>query len=403
MPEATDVDQQALAVVDDRPFFARALAYGVRQGIIDAQRLAAIRDDAPKGMVQIAEYFGTQYLRANIEEARVRIVSLVSLYLEEKSGGNLELAARSLRDNTFLSHSRGGSEMLKRVWAMPEDTSLGIPAETTQKQFLADWSLRSPTAYRQLLAQRQRNEATMAAALELAEGLGEARSEMWTVAVETVIRSALLTHLGGQKGSTLPDAGAFAGLLAAIRKKGIGARARKQLQALLETLEDRQQAIVRHELGKLEREDLPRIMDHARPLDEVIHALEPLYYLRDSGPDDASRFDAMAGEEWQKITRGKTDDHSLLTVFLCLATETPPKTALTRSAARALVRKMRHDGLRPLAVLNFIRTCAPHAMQEDLETLWHEFLPEAESGLLDADDTTLSEAMAFLRENCVLL
>ena len=114
-------DRHQIAIFDDRPFFERAFVYGVRNGIIDQEKISSIRNDAPKGMVQIAEYFGTQYLRPNIEEARLRLVNLVSLFLEDSSGGDLDKAARSLRDNTFLSHSRGGSEMLTRLWSMPED------------------------------------------------------------------------------------------------------------------------------------------------------------------------------------------------------------------------------------------------------------------------------------------
>jgi hypothetical protein len=145
-------EDRRLAVFDERPFFERALVYGYRQGIIDDERLQQIRNDAPKGMVQIAEFFGTQYLRANIEEARLRIVNLVSLFLEETSGGDLARAARSLRDNTFLSHSRGGSEMLKRLWAMPEDSSHGLLTQQSQKEFLAVWSLRTLAAYRELFS-----------------------------------------------------------------------------------------------------------------------------------------------------------------------------------------------------------------------------------------------------------
>ncbi|RYF40042.1 MAG: hypothetical protein EOO27_48285, partial [Comamonadaceae bacterium] len=51
----------ALQLHDARPFFDKALAYGVAHGIIGADRLAAIHTDAPKGMVQIARYFGSEF------------------------------------------------------------------------------------------------------------------------------------------------------------------------------------------------------------------------------------------------------------------------------------------------------------------------------------------------------
>ena len=98
----------AVSVYDARPFFEKALHYGVQQGILDQNKLDAICADAPKGMVQIARYFGSEYLRPELEKAKNRIINLVSLYLESSTGGDLALAAESLRDYSFLSRSKGG-------------------------------------------------------------------------------------------------------------------------------------------------------------------------------------------------------------------------------------------------------------------------------------------------------
>jgi hypothetical protein len=46
--------QTTVSVYDARPFFEKALQYGLAHGIINAAKLDAIRQDAPKGMVQIA-------------------------------------------------------------------------------------------------------------------------------------------------------------------------------------------------------------------------------------------------------------------------------------------------------------------------------------------------------------
>ena len=67
------------------------LAGAVLPRALGAQEPAAARApraavDAPKGMVQIARYFGTEFLRPELEKARDRIVNLVSLYLESTSG-----------------------------------------------------------------------------------------------------------------------------------------------------------------------------------------------------------------------------------------------------------------------------------------------------------------------------
>ena len=83
-----------MALFDERPFFEKALAYGVAHGLIDAARIAAMRVEAPKGMVQIARYFGTEYLRPDLEKARERMVQLISLYLQESCQGDLHRAAK---------------------------------------------------------------------------------------------------------------------------------------------------------------------------------------------------------------------------------------------------------------------------------------------------------------------
>ena len=82
-----------MALFDDRPFFEKALAYGVAHGLIGAERIEDFRVEAPKGMVQIARYFGTEYLRPDLEKARERMVNLVSLYLQESCEGDLHRAA----------------------------------------------------------------------------------------------------------------------------------------------------------------------------------------------------------------------------------------------------------------------------------------------------------------------
>jgi len=81
----------SVSLYDTRPFFEKALVFGVQNGIIDQQKLDAIGNDAPKGMVQIARYFGTEFLRPELEKARDRIINLVSLYLESSSGGEKPL------------------------------------------------------------------------------------------------------------------------------------------------------------------------------------------------------------------------------------------------------------------------------------------------------------------------
>ncbi|MFM2427743.1 MAG: hypothetical protein RL707_1570, partial [Pseudomonadota bacterium] len=97
---------QTVALFDDRPFFEKALAYGIQHGILDSAKLEAIQADAPKGMVQIARYFGSEFLRPELEKAKDRIVNMVSLTLEIQSAGDLRQAAAELREHSFMSRSK---------------------------------------------------------------------------------------------------------------------------------------------------------------------------------------------------------------------------------------------------------------------------------------------------------
>ena len=56
-----------IAVYEHRPFFEKALRFGLQHGLIDAAKIESIRNDAPKGMVQIARYFGTEFLQPELE------------------------------------------------------------------------------------------------------------------------------------------------------------------------------------------------------------------------------------------------------------------------------------------------------------------------------------------------
>ena len=112
----------ALATFDNRLFFDKALRCGVQQGILTPAPLQSIQEGFSKGIVQIANFFGTAHLRPELELALHRMVNLVSLYLEDMSEGDIQIAAASLRDKTLLSHSKAGSDMLKRLHAMPDST-----------------------------------------------------------------------------------------------------------------------------------------------------------------------------------------------------------------------------------------------------------------------------------------
>ncbi|HOL64530.1 MAG TPA: hypothetical protein PLB97_04245 [Accumulibacter sp.] len=398
------VAEQALAVFDERPFFERALRHGVQQGLLDRVLIERMRNDAPKGIVQIADHFGSAYLRPNIEQARLRLVNLISLYLAEHYAGNLDQAARSLRDNTLLSHSRGGSEMLKSLWSLPEDTSLGASAATvTQKTFLAEWSLRTLADYRRALAQRQANQSAIAAAHCCLTRAGQTTKGLDGTSAEAVLRSALLVALSGKSPPFLPNGSQFLALLKQLRGKSAAAKFHVRRQTLSDDMPSALQPVVEHEWQRLETNDLPQIANRDLSIERLYNELAPLYFLRDFDLADGAPLALVSSSNWQEITGGKYDDGSLLTVFVCLAAGVPAKPSLSRKAARALIQKSRSDGLHSEPVPAFIRDHAPYAMQDDLLVLWQEFFDEAQIYLLDESDDTLGQAIRFLQENCVIV
>ena len=173
---------QSVSLFDARPFFEKTLAYGLQHGLISQAKLASIRTDAPKGMVQIARYFGTEFLRPELERARDRMVNLVSLYLEQTCGGDLQKAAESLRDNSFLSRSKGGSDMLKALIAMPQNSHFGMHEgggfSDDQIPLLAKWALRPLPEYQAEFALRSQVAVVVDAAIWFANRLGLEESDL---------------------------------------------------------------------------------------------------------------------------------------------------------------------------------------------------------------------------------
>jgi hypothetical protein len=173
----------------------KSAGYGVRQGIIDPDKLGSILNDAPKGMVQIADFFGTQYLRPNIEEARARIVNLVSLFLEESSGWRSRpgraIAARQHLSFAFAWRLRDAEESLGNA----RGRSYGILVKPSQKEFLAEWSLRSLAEYRQACPTTRPSTGDCGRAVVCrALGCGRPPASR-SCSVESIIRTAVLVYL----------------------------------------------------------------------------------------------------------------------------------------------------------------------------------------------------------------
>lgn len=396
---------QAVSLFDARPFFEKALAHGVQHGLIQQAKLDAICSDAPKGMVQIARYFGTEFLRPELELARDRMVNLVSLYLEHSSGGDVQRAAEDLRDHSFLSRSKGGSDMLKALIAMPQTTHFGMNERSGFRDehipLLAKWALRSLPDYQAELASRSRVATVVDAAIWMAQQLGvdEDALEEAGKDAEAVIRTGLLAM--ALKRTEMPDWVLFEKMVLALRKKFVGQTEKfkiplpKALPAeYTEVVEAVRQSLLL---------DAPKWLEStvpARKLFDQTPAFMGRYFWLEDALAEVDYFERATSKAWDKATGGNDDESSLLTLFLCMAAGSAPKTLLSEKAAATLVRKIRKSGLQPALARQFIAEHAPVQHQDDYASLWDNFIEDARPTLESDHDYTFDYAVALLRREC---
>lgn len=404
--------KNSVAIVDNRPFFEKAIRYGLEHGLLSRDNLQKIEADAPKGIVQIADHFGTAYLRTDLETAVARMANLISLYLEDSTNGDLRAAALSLRDNTLLSHSRGGSEMLKRLHAMPGDTSLHArqtdPA--AQKLFVNERSFAFPlslTTYRAQVSQCQANQMRIDFARWLARRLNTQPDEYENFSAEEVIRSAMLVLYVGPKTLEMPSKTQFVKLVEALRKKSFKYKT-SSLDAFLREAPEAFAALTRQSLQEFIDSSLPRLKAADKSVDEILHAeAQGAFFVREVPEEDVVAYDKLVAREWVRITKGDADDPAVLaTIFLNVATGHPPKAAALLKEAKAIIQSFRTNGFDSNAVLAFIDAYAPFEQREDLKAMWAQDLkPDAEIHLADNDpqmpDAYMERALKYFKQNCV--
>ena len=411
---ASPASPSSVSLYDARPFFEKALQFGVQNGLLDRHKLDAICVEAPKGMVQIARYFGSEFLRPELENARQRMVNLVSLFLEHSFGGDLQRAAEALRDHSFLSRSKGGSDMLKALIAMPQNSHFGMNERRgfhdDQIPLLAKWSLRSLADYQAEFAKRQQVVQVMEAAIWLAGKLGMDVDELEDAGkdAEAVIRTALLALAVGR--TELPDWVAFEKMLLALRQKAAPAKTANKAGAgpagfklplpgglpghLSAVVEAVRQSVIA---------DAPKILDAtlpARKLFDQTPAFMGRYFWLEDALSDVDHHDRLASEVWQKVTGGNSDDSSLLTLFLCVASSAAPKTLLSEKSAATLVRRIQKSGFKPALAQQYILDHAPAQHQGDYLQLWTAFMDEAQQTLQSDAVNAFSDALALLRREC---
>ncbi|QDL54538.1 hypothetical protein [Rhodoferax aquaticus] len=403
-PSHQDLDL-GVAIYDQRTFFEKALQFGMAHGIISQEKLDAICVDAPKGMVQIARYFGNENLRPDIELARHRIVNLVSLCLEHSSGGNLARAAQSLQDHSFMSRSKTASDMLKALIAMPQNTHFGMHDSAGFQDehipILAKWSLRPLADYQAELLARSQIANTVGAATWFAQELGLEQTDLEEAGTdaEAVIRTGLLAL--ALRRSEMPDWPMFEKMVGALRKSFANEPDMVSVPLPKGLPSEYKEVVERVKDSVLE--DMPRILDAQvlpRKLFDQTAGFVGRYFWIEDLQAEVEHIERQISKTWDKAAGGHSDESSLLTLFLSIAAGSPQRTLLTEKTATTLVRKLRKSGLNHQAARDFIQEHAPIHACADYVSLWDNFIEEAEAVLLSDFDYQLHDALALLRREC---
>lgn len=399
----------SLAAYDDRPYFDRALRLGVQTGELPEERLKALQGEFAKGIVQIANYFGTAYLRPDLELATRRMVNLVSLYLEDQYGANLKAAAGALRDKTLLSLSKGGSDMLKRLNAMPDTTlvfSLPVTPES-QRAYLDEMTAADaiPLAeYRAELATRQSNQNVIDFAFWLGKLLGVGRNDIDDT--DALIRTAMLVLYVDTADLRIPTRTEFVKLVKAVRNAK-HAPDRRRLDKLLKEAPSEFQTLGRAAMAAFVDKDLPRIRKSGATADKLLYGHDgAAFFVRESLDEDAREYERLVAREWDRVTHGEADDPAVVaTVFVFVAVGLPAKSSMLLREAKEVVTRFRTKGWNSGAVTAFIDEHAPESLREDLQRFWLDDLKsDAEQHLSDTDpnwpDSHMERALEYLRKTC---
>ncbi len=401
---------QSIASYDNAPFFERAFQYAVQHNLIDQAKVDEIINDAAKGTIQIAEYFGaSSHLRVNLEESKKSMVNLVSLYLEDTTNGDIARAAQLLKEKPFRSLSRGGSQMLKDLYLMPEDDHFGSPRFDSENEFLKKCLVNGITVskYRQTFRDCEQFKKELNFALWLGKKIGTPTHTLNDLHASSdhVIRTSLLSLAYGAKkvGSNktgFPDENGLFEIFTSIRKEWGFLGDVTCSKKFLEDIPDEFRQLALETLSSIKNEDIPKIVNQSMPIEAVFGDLKVRKYFFLFNPlNEVSQFDKMLAKEWFSLTGGVEDDALLLTLFLCILAGAQPKTELTINEAKKIVSTLREKGPLEKEVSKLIEK-APHDEIGQLQALWEDFIEEARPFLLDKSDEKLEQVMSYLMDHC---
>ncbi len=410
---------QSLAYVDHRQLVYRALSYGINHKIIDDDMMRTICGQAVDGIIQIAHTLDMAGLRPGLESALSRMEYLISFYLEYHFKDDLETAAKSLRDNHFLSHSKGGSNLLKvlhnKFIRQPDNSEIEDQGDARQEwlRFLASHTGKAKLTvaqYRRHIIDCDHKQLLTEAAATLCAAMGiDGEPDIIAQYPDTIIRSVLFV-----RGTTRCNANEyrfklltgdeFSSSLIALRPKGLVALKKMFSPCVYSDVPIKYEPAVKGLYEEMVDFHLPKIVDTSIAFNRLFEILGWMYYVRPNARGGNNGFGPLLTNEWHRATKGDSEKESINTVFLCICADIPPKPSISTNQAKSIVQSLRKNGANDQAVVTFIRNNAPVEMIDSLLEQWGKyFFPDLQNYVLDDEDAGLAAALDFLRDHCHLI
>jgi hypothetical protein len=388
-----------LATRDDRSLFERAWAHGTAAGIITPEVRAAIIQEGTRAMRKIASILGSENLRADLDRALRSMLGLVELHLQEVSGGDLRLAARSIADRGLLAHTRGASQSIKRILASREGADPDqLDAEQKRRfeeEVVSAWARYSFEEFRAQQHEADRVRARRDAARALSATLSGRAPEAWHEP-EQIIMTGLFVLAVGRTKAWPRHSGELETLLAAARKAP--SKLSKPPRALPPAHKAELEAVWAHMAPAL----AGLITDPDTPLhvlaagDPSVNRLHELLALPDDALDEVADHDERTTTHWQTLTRGHTDEPRLLLVMLQGVMGVTDKAPFSQRTADRLLDTELVSRPPKSKARSWLENNAPHRMQADLLELWDDFWDERESSL--HEDASAEDYRAFAQD-----
>ena len=391
-----------LATRDTRTLFERAWSRALREGRIDAARREALVTEAVKAMRRIAGLLGSEALREDLERAQRAMLGLINLHLHTVSGGDEALAARSIAERGLLFHTKGASQAIKRILALElgDDLENLHPAmvQRLDAEVVGQWALLAPAQFAARAREAAERRARYGAAQVMRGLLEGPPPDLDPAMSEPLVMTALLILAYDQKRAWIQDLRGFEALLERVRSDPQRFR----------TLPEGVPAPYRRLVTQIWSEQAPGLMalltDASVPVHRLLSGLDDgpgsallgRLMLPDSALAEVDAFEADASSHWSRLTGGRSDDETLLTVLLTglLGPRTVP--ALSAAASERLLRQAVTALPEPRQVEAWLETEAPHAYHEGLRELWDAFVDALEQEL--SADTPTAALKRFARE-----